>query len=53
LPIIRDRETVFRVMDAALAFFEKHGKPGERSRVVITRIGWNKFKKEMEAAYSG
>jgi dissimilatory sulfite reductase (desulfoviridin) alpha/beta subunit len=53
LPIIRDKETLFRVADAALVFFEKHGNPGERFRVSIERIGWDIFKAEMEAAYDG
>lgn len=53
LPIIRDKETLFRVADAALSFFDKHAKPGERFRVVIERAGWDTFKTEMEAAYHG
>jgi len=52
LPIIRDRETLFRAADAALNFFDKHAKPGERFRAAIDRIGWDSFKKEMEAAYN-
>ena len=35
LPIIRDKETLLRVADAALAFFGSHAKPGERFRVSI------------------
>jgi len=50
LPIIRDRETLFRAADAALNFFDKHAKPGERFRAAIDRIGRDSFKKEMEAA---
>jgi len=52
LPIIRDREILFRAADAALDFFDKHAKPGERFRAAIDRIGWDSFKKEMEAAYN-
>jgi dissimilatory sulfite reductase (desulfoviridin) alpha/beta subunit len=51
LPIIRDKETLFRVADAALAFFDKHARPSERFRVAIDRTGWDAFKTEMEAAY--
>jgi len=53
LPIISDKETLFRVADAALEFFDKHAKPSERFRVAIDRTGWDKFKKEMEAVYNG
>jgi dissimilatory sulfite reductase (desulfoviridin) alpha/beta subunit len=53
LPIIRDKETLFRIADVALNFFDKHAKPSERFRSAIDRTGWDKFKKEMEAAYHG
>ena len=53
LPLIRDRETLFRVADAALDFFDKYGKPGERFRSAINRIGMNTFRTEMEKAYHG
>jgi len=53
LPVIRDKETLFRVADAALAFFDKHAKPSERFRVAVERTGWDTFKTEMEAAYHG
>ncbi|MDR3238765.1 MAG: 4Fe-4S binding protein [Clostridiales bacterium] len=53
LPIIRDTETLFRVADAALKFFDEYANPSERFRVAINRAGWDKFKSEMEAAYHG
>lgn len=53
LPIIKDQETLFRVADAAIDFFSKNGKSGERFKYTIDRIGWDIFKKEMEAAYYG
>ncbi len=53
LPIIRDKEILFRVADAALAFFDKHAKPSERFRIAIDRTGWDAFKTEMEVAYHG
>jgi len=53
LPVIRDTQTLLRVADAALDFFDQHGKPGERFRVAIDRSGWDTFKKAMEAAYHG
>jgi dissimilatory sulfite reductase (desulfoviridin) alpha/beta subunit len=53
LPVIRDQETLFRVADAALAFFDQHGKPGERFRLAIERTGWGVFKAALESAYQG
>ncbi|MDR2923542.1 MAG: 4Fe-4S binding protein [Treponema sp.] len=53
LPIIRDKETLFRVADAALDFFDKHGKPGERFRTAVDRTGWDEFESKMKEAYHG
>lgn len=53
LPIIHDKETLFRVADAALAFFDQHAKPSERFRVAIERTGWDTFKAAIEEAYHG
>lgn len=51
LPIIRDKETLFRVTDAAISFFEKHANGGERFRLTLQRVGEEEFKKEIQAAY--
>jgi dissimilatory sulfite reductase (desulfoviridin) alpha/beta subunit len=51
LPIIRDKDVLFRIADAALDFFDRHANPGERFRVAIERVGWDRFETEMEAAY--
>jgi len=53
LPIIRDKETLFRVADAALDFYDRHAKPSERFRLAIDRTGWDNFRKAMEAAHNG
>jgi dissimilatory sulfite reductase (desulfoviridin) alpha/beta subunit len=53
LPIIRDQETLLRIADAALSFFERYGKSSERFRVAIERTGWATFKQAMEDAYHG
>lgn len=53
LPIIRDKETLFRVADAALSFFDQYAQPSERFRVAIDRAGWDTFKQAMEDAYHG
>ena len=47
--VIRDKETLFRMTDSALNYFERHGKPGERFRSTIERTGWDKLKGEIEA----
>jgi dissimilatory sulfite reductase (desulfoviridin) alpha/beta subunit len=51
LPIIKDTETLFRVADAAVGFFSKYAKSGERFRTAIDREGWDEFKSFMEDAY--
>lgn len=51
--IIRDKETLFRVTDAAISFFEKHANAGERFRLTLERVGKEEFKKEVQAAYEG
>ena len=47
LPVIRDKETLLRIADAALDFFDRHAKSGERFRVAIERTGWDKFKETL------
>lgn len=51
LPIARDKETLFRVADAALDFFEKHANPSERFRTAIERTSWDDFKLQINEAY--
>ena len=53
VPIIRDKETLFRVTDAAISFFEKYANAGERFRLTLERIGKEEFKKEVQAACEG
>lgn len=53
VPIIKDKETLFRVADAAISFFEKNANAGERFRFTIQRVGEEKFRKEIEEAYYG
>jgi len=52
VPIIRDKETLFRVADAAVGFFSGHARPGERFRVAIERDGWDELAASIEAAYN-
>ncbi|MCR5665384.1 MAG: 4Fe-4S binding protein [Eubacterium sp.] len=53
LPFIQDQETLFKVMDAAVAFFETHAKPSERFRKTLERIGTDELKEVLQAAYEG
>lgn len=53
VPIIKDKETLFRVADAAIKFFEENANPGERFRLTLQRVGEEKFRKEIEEAYYG
>jgi dissimilatory sulfite reductase (desulfoviridin) alpha/beta subunit len=53
VPIIRDKETLFRVADAAIGYFEKNAKPGERFRFTLQRTGEEAFRKVIEEAYNG
>lgn len=53
LPLVPDRETLFRVTDAAINFFAEYAKPGERFRFTCDRVGWDKLKERIEEAYHG
>ena len=53
LPIIKDKDTLFRVADAAINFFAEHAKPSERFRACLQRVGEDEFRKVIRAAYDG
>ena len=53
LPLIPDKETLFRVTDAAITFFEKHANPSERFRKTLQRVGEEDFRKQLKEAYEG
>lgn len=52
LPLIKDKDTLFRVADAAIDFFEENAKPGERFRLTLQRVGEEEFRKKIFAAYN-
>ncbi len=52
IPLITKKETLFQVIDAAIEFFKEHGRPGERFRFTIDRIGIDKLKEKLEDAIS-
>ena len=53
LPVITDKEQLFRVTDAAIQFFDDNANPSERFQFTIERVGEDKFKKVIEEAYNG
>jgi dissimilatory sulfite reductase (desulfoviridin) alpha/beta subunit len=53
LPIIKDKETLFRVTDAAVKFFEDNANSGERFRFTLQRVGEDEFRKAIQEAYNG
>ena len=50
LPFISDKDTLFRVCDAAIGFFEENANPGERFKFTIDRIGKDKLSDELKKA---
>lgn len=53
VPIIRDKETLFRVTDAAIEYFEANAKPSERFRATLQRLGDEGLREVVNQAYSG
>jgi dissimilatory sulfite reductase (desulfoviridin) alpha/beta subunit len=53
LPAFCDKETLFRVTDAALDFYGAHANDGERFRVAVERGGWDLFEHAIKEAYNG
>jgi dissimilatory sulfite reductase (desulfoviridin) alpha/beta subunit len=47
LPLIESEETLFRVLDAAITFFDQNANSGERFKFTLDRYGWEKFRAEM------
>ncbi|MDR1546632.1 MAG: 4Fe-4S binding protein [Deltaproteobacteria bacterium] len=39
-PIVEDKAALFQAADAALDFFQAHGRAGERFRSAVERAGW-------------
>lgn len=53
LPIIQDKETLFRVTDAAIDYFQDYAKPSERFRKTLERLGDDELKNRLNKAYAG
>lgn len=50
-PVVEDKETLFRVVDATLSFFENNALKGERLAKTIKRVGRAKFNKVVRDAF--
>ena len=48
LPIITSEETLYRVVDTTLEFFQKYGKKSERFGLTLERVGWELLEKELK-----
>jgi dissimilatory sulfite reductase (desulfoviridin) alpha/beta subunit len=53
LPLLQNKEALFRAADTALDFFDTHGQPGERFIAAIERAGVDTFKTAIEEAVHG
>ena len=51
VPIIHDKETLFRVIDAAVSYFRDNADQGERFRLTIERTGEENFRQFIQNAY--
>lgn len=53
VPFIEDKETLFRVTDAAIDYSQDNAKPSERLRKTLERLGEDGLKEKLEIAYKG
>lgn len=53
VPLITDKETLYRVTDAAIEYFEENAKPSERFRKTLERLGGEGLREKINAAYNG
>ncbi len=53
LPLIKEKEQLLRITDAAIEFFDRNGKAGERFKFAIDRAGWEEFARIIKEAYDG
>jgi dissimilatory sulfite reductase (desulfoviridin) alpha/beta subunit len=50
LPIVFDKDQLFKAADVAIHFYQTHGNGGERMGKTLNRVGTADLKKELEAA---
>lgn len=53
VPIIKDKDVLFRVTDAAIDWFAANAKSSERFRFTLQRVGEEGFREEIKKAYEG
>jgi dissimilatory sulfite reductase (desulfoviridin) alpha/beta subunit len=53
LPLVSDLDALCRCTDAALDFFQAHGKAGERFRLAVERRGWEALADALRKAVDG
>ncbi len=53
VPFIEDHDTLMRVCDAAIQFFDDNANAGERFKFTIDRVGKDKFEERIRSAYNG
>jgi dissimilatory sulfite reductase (desulfoviridin) alpha/beta subunit len=50
LPILFDKDQVFKAADTAIAFYQEHGKPSERFGKTLERTGTESLQKQLKEA---
>lgn len=50
IPVVYNREDLYKAIEVALAFFNKHGKSKERFATTLDRVGWDLLQKDLEEA---
>ncbi len=53
LPLIKDEQTLYRVIEATLNFFNERAKMGERLSLTFERLGAEEFTEKIREAYDG
>lgn len=53
IPFVEDEDTLFRVTDAVVQFFDDNAHAGDRLQFCIDRVGQEKFNQVVEDAYEG
>ncbi|MGN0632443.1 MAG: 4Fe-4S binding protein [Oscillospiraceae bacterium] len=51
IPFIEDKQTLLKICDAAIQFFDDNAKPSERFKFTIERVGRDIFEKTIREAY--
>jgi dissimilatory sulfite reductase (desulfoviridin) alpha/beta subunit len=53
LPILFEKKELFAAIDAAIAFFDEHGKAGERFVKTVERAGWDALRNQLADSVQG